>query len=370
MTLTWVIFGLVILILLFVLWRVRDLRRRPNRDLYSEGLRLLLDGERDRAYRMLREVVKTNPDNIGAYLKLGDLLRERGEAERALRVHKELILRPNLRKGDKPFILKSLALDHIGMGQNSSAIMVLEELLKSNDYQLWALEKLLPLYEKGELWAEAFEVRQRIAKLKREDAAADLALYKATAGENLASKGELKRARSYFKEALKLDPQCAAAYFRLGNSYHREEKWGEAVDWWKRLGEQIPQKGFIGFKRLEEALYKLGRFEEIMAIYQRILEKEPGQRETILALVDIYEKKGKIDEAIGVCERFRGSSQEVLPLLAKLYLQKGDLPRSQELIDELLQREERVYVCRWCGYRSEEPLWRCPQCQRWRGFGI
>jgi len=369
LTITGIILGLAVLLLLFFLWRVKGLWRGSARDRYSEGLRLLLDGEKNRAYRILREVVKTNPDNIGAYLKLGDLLRERGEAEKALRVHKELILRPNLRKDDRPSILRSLALDHIELGQDSSAIMVLEELLKNNVPQLWALENLLPLYEKGGLWDQACGVRQRIAKLKGEDATADLALYKVSAGENLASQGELKKARSYFKEALKLNPQCAAAYFWLGNSYHREERWDEAVEWWKRLAGQIPPKGFIGFKKLEEALYKLGKFGEVTDIYQRILEREPGQRETILALVDIYEKQGKIDEAIDLCERFRDSSQEVATILAKLYAQKGDLAKTQEVISGLLERD-RVFVCRWCGYRSAEPLWRCPQCQRWRGFGI
>ncbi len=352
-----------------IFMRVRKSRGRPTKNPYSEGLRLLLEGERERAYQVLRGAVKVNPDNIDAYLKLGDILRERGETEGALRVHKELILRPNLGKEDRPFILKSLALDHIGLGQQSSAIAVLEELLKVNGFQLWALENLLPLHEKGELWDEAFEARRKMAKLKKEDASADLALYKVCAGERLASQGEQKKARSYFKEALKLDPQCAAAYFWLGESYHREERWTEAVDWWKRMGEKIPHQGFIGFRKLEKALYKLGRFEEIMGFYQQILEKEPGQREAILALVGIYEKKGMIDEAIGLCERFQDSSQEVTVLLAKLYTQKGDLARSQEVIDKLLKKD-RIFICRWCGYRSEEPLWRCPQCQRWRGFGL
>jgi lipopolysaccharide biosynthesis regulator YciM len=374
LTLTLEILAIVVLFILFVflITKVSGSRRRAIRDPYSEGLRFLIDGERDRAYQMLREAVKADPDNIDAYLKLGDLLRERGEPQRALRVHKELMLRPNLRKGEKPLILKSLVQDHIGLGQDSSAIMVLEELLKGKDSELWALEYLLPLYEKGELWDKAFEVRQKMAKLKRGDASADLALYKVCAGENWASKGELKRARSHFKEALKLNNKCAAAYFYLGESYQKEERWGEAVDWWKRLGEKIPQKGFIAFKKLEETLYRLGRFEEAIGIYQRILDKEPEQRETILALAEIYEKKGMLDEAIALCEKFKLSFREVSVLLAKLYGQRGEPARSQEVIEELLEKErkDRVFVCRWCGHRSTVPLWRCPQCQRWRGFGI
>ncbi len=369
MTLILVILGLAVLILFGVGWKVRGLWRRPRRDRYSEGLRLLLDGEKEEAYQVLRGVVRGDPDNIDAYLKLGDLLRERGEPGKALRVHKELILRPNLKNKDKPFILKSLALDHIELGQGSSAISTLQELLKTNHSPIWTLERLLPLYEKDGLWDEAYTVRQKIAKLKGEDASTDLALYKASAGELMVSKGEMKRARAYLKEALKLDPQCTPAYFWLAESYQREGRWSEAIDWWKRLGEEIPQKCFIGFKRLEEALYKLGRFEEVMDIYQRILEKEPGQKETILALVDVYEKKGMINEAIKVCERVSGSSEEVSLLLAKLYAQQGDLTRTREVIDELLDRN-RGFICRWCGYRSEEPLWKCPQCQRWRGFGI
>ena len=60
---------------------------------YQHGLDALLRGDTDEALRAFTETVEIDTDNVDAYIHIGNLLRERGEASRALHVHRELTVR-------------------------------------------------------------------------------------------------------------------------------------------------------------------------------------------------------------------------------------------------------------------------------------
>jgi uncharacterized protein (TIGR02996 family) len=53
---------------------------------YTRALGCLIEGRMDEALGFLKEAVRQNPDDVHAYMRFGDLLRERGDAERALQV--------------------------------------------------------------------------------------------------------------------------------------------------------------------------------------------------------------------------------------------------------------------------------------------
>src|SRR4030065_1821951 len=58
---------------------------------YFQGLNFLLNEQQDKAIEAFIEVVKVDPQTIELHFALGSLFRRRGEVDRALRMHHNLV---------------------------------------------------------------------------------------------------------------------------------------------------------------------------------------------------------------------------------------------------------------------------------------
>ena len=63
------------------------------RESYSEGLDLLVSGQRKEAYQHFKSIVQHDSNNVKAYIKLGQVIREGGNPNQALKIHKNLTIR-------------------------------------------------------------------------------------------------------------------------------------------------------------------------------------------------------------------------------------------------------------------------------------
>ena len=77
-------------------------RKEHVKDLYAEGLDLLIEGKRKAAFQNFKDIIEKDSENIKAYLRLGQVLREGGSAQQALKIHKSLLHR----KKWKNFIIR------------------------------------------------------------------------------------------------------------------------------------------------------------------------------------------------------------------------------------------------------------------------
>ena len=63
---------------------------------YIKALNALIEGNMDEAIRLFYNSVRQNTENIDAYIRLGDIFRQQGKVEKAIKVHRELLVRRNL----------------------------------------------------------------------------------------------------------------------------------------------------------------------------------------------------------------------------------------------------------------------------------
>src|SRR6187397_386353 len=63
---------------------------------YFKGLNFLLNEQPDKAIEAFIEVVKVDPQTIELHFALGSLFRRRGEYDRAIRMHQNLLERADL----------------------------------------------------------------------------------------------------------------------------------------------------------------------------------------------------------------------------------------------------------------------------------
>ena len=60
---------------------------------YYRGLNFLLDGRPDVAVDAFINALEVNSDTLETHIALGNLLRKRGEVDRAIRIHQNLLAR-------------------------------------------------------------------------------------------------------------------------------------------------------------------------------------------------------------------------------------------------------------------------------------
>ncbi len=360
---------IVIFILLFVWSKARKARRRPTLELYIEGLKALISGDDNLAFQRFKQVVSEDTNNIDAYLKLGDLFRKKNQLEKAFQIHRELTLRSNLINEQKKDILKSLACDYIDANSHEKAIATLDELERFDKHNLWTLEKLLEQYEILEKWEEAFEVANKIYKVKGEKDKKSLAYYKLLAGLKQAAEKEYHRARIFYKEALNYDENSALAFVLIGDAYYEDQRLDDAVQFWKKLLEVKPEAGFLVYYKLEKTLFEMGNFGEIIKIYNQILEKYPKDIFARFGLANIYEKKGDLQEAIATYKEILDIKPDYIPAiqsLITLYRQKGMSTQALNVVSELagaFAPNYTKYYCKNCHQDVKTQIWRCPTCK-------
>ena len=89
----------------------KPMRKSKVKDLYAEGLDLLITGRRKSAYKNFQDIIQKDSDNIKAYLRLGQVLREGGNPPQALKIHRGLLYRRDLTHYEQIELHKNLALD-------------------------------------------------------------------------------------------------------------------------------------------------------------------------------------------------------------------------------------------------------------------
>lgn len=374
----WWVIGAAAVIIAFIFFVIRFKREKikPAQLLYIDGLKALLAGDMDLAFRKLKRVVSQDTKNADAYLKLGDIFRRKKIYDKALRIHKELALRRSLSTEEQLDIKKSLALDFMESGDHHQAVSILNGILKLNERDPWTIKFLLSEYEEMGKWDEAFEIRSKLFKHKKEKDNSILALYKVFKGNDLASRDDYHKARMAYKEALNYDEMCVPAYIFLGDAYYSEQRLDEAVDNWKKLLQMVPKTGYLVFNKLEKTLFELGSFGEISEIYEQIYRENPKDYQALFALASLDEKKGRTEEAQLKYNQILDIDPSFLPAklsLIRIYQEQNEIEKAKEILNNLFENlpaKMEYFTCNKCGFSSSEPLWRCPSCKEWNSFNI
>ena len=125
-----IIFLVATLLLVYIFYKYNPSKNADIKDLYSEGMDYLLAGDIQSAYKIFKNVVKEDTNNIKAYMRLGQVIRDGGQPEKALKIHKSLLVRKGLSKYLTIEIYKNLALDYYKCGELYKSIEELKKVLK------------------------------------------------------------------------------------------------------------------------------------------------------------------------------------------------------------------------------------------------
>lgn len=374
---TYIVAGIAFIIVITVFYIILKApkQKRDATVEYTKALNYLITGEKNKALEKLRETVRLDTSNIDAYVKIGDILREQGSADRAIKIHRGLTIRRELTSGQKITILESLIKDYQAAEKYDRAIQAGQKLLEITNHDTWAQEIMLRLHEGAGDWEKAFVTVKKIQKAKGQKDNQLLALFKVESGLKIIEEGKERDGRIKFREAIKLDKKCPPAYLYLSDSYIRENRYKDALTELERFSTQVPQLSYLGFARIKEILFHEGIFGEVENIFESLLQKNPGVESIRFQLADIYERKGELEQAIDLCLEAleqNPDSQQAKRYLAKFLAQKGEteeaLQYALDLAENLMDKKNEQFTCKKCFFASDEPRWRCPNCHEWNTF--
>ena len=364
----------------FYVLNFKPRRKSKVKDLYAEGLDLLITGRRKSAYKNFKDIIQKDSDNIKAYLRLGQVLREGGNPVQALKIHRGLMHRRNLTHYEQIELHKNLALDYYSASNVDAAIQELLSLLKIEKNNEWAVTQLTAFYREKQDWAKAGEYFKKYQKLTNKEDAHKLALYKIQEGRIHIKNKKFEDARKTFEDALNIS-DIAVAYYFIGNSFSGEseeeyqksvekdsannpasdektdymekakELLGKAIPIWIRYAELNPEQAWMVIHLLKDGLFALDRYSEIENILKQILKNDSDNIEVIASLSEIYSHRGENTEAIELIDSaLEQDPTSIIVKLIKMKLQAkkersgNEFSRSLDDIIHFLVTDERFQI--------------------------
>jgi lipopolysaccharide biosynthesis regulator YciM len=340
---------------------------------YFKGLNFLLNEQPDKAIEAFIEVVKVDPQTIELHFALGSLFRRRGEVERAIRMHQNLVERPDLAPEQKLAALFELAQDYFKAGLLDRA----EELflkLEPTAYAEQALRFLLEIYEQEKEWHEAIEIAGKLEVVTGRSHQKEIANFccELAISEMMHSRPEA--ARPHLAEALAHHRLCVRASMVLGDLEAAAGRPEAALEAWKHIDSQNPQYLSLVAERIYNAFKQLGKIEEGINLLRGYLAKHPS-----LDLLNVV-FQGTL-ESRGTEPAYRLARDELRRMPTLLGLDKlleaqmleapPDRRRDLELVKELVNQHTRglaMYKCDNCGFRARQYYWHCPACAAWETY--
>lgn len=355
-----------------------DRRRARESHHYVLGLSFLVANQIDLAIEELSNAARVDADALEIHLILGNIYRERGQVARAIQIHQALLQRPKLTKLEHAYVLLCLGLDFKRGGFVDRAVEAFQEVLRFDGSNYYALLNLQKLHEEQHQWAQARDVRARLATLTGPEpparSQAILAFIENAAGVDALKAGDTARARKSFEEAIGLDPSTSPAYLNLGDVKLAAGDMAGAAQAWERLIETRPDRAYLAFARLERLYRDAGTPGRFADRCRRIIAANPQDWRARLALGSHLADRGDAAAAVEVLFDALAHNPHGLSVHLAIWhaLLALDLPRT--LVERYVaQARDAVFyldphVCLHCHYRSTELLWQCPHCHEWNTF--
>jgi lipopolysaccharide biosynthesis regulator YciM len=322
---------------------------------YFKGLNFLLNEQPDKAIEIFIQVLEVNSETVETHLALGNLFRRRGEVERAIRIHQNLIARPTLNREQRTYALLELGQDYFKAGLFDRAENLFLELAEVRAHSEQALRLLLSIYQQEKEWDKAIQTGHRLARVSGKRMDDVIAQYYCELAEQAIGKKNLGAARDFLRQAFAADANCVRASIVLGDIEAREGRFREAIEAWRRVEEQDAHYFGEVANRIADAYRRL---DDEQLTFAEIVKRREGVKAAETFIVDSLRRHPNVHELHHLIELNLEQAQGTA---------KTDLILLKGIIEELRQQHQG-YACQQCGFKGRSLHWMCPSCSRWNSI--
>ena len=341
-----------------------------NDPTYYKGLNYLLNEQPDKAIDVFVQMLEVDSDTVETHLALGNLFRRRGEVDRAIRIHQNLIARPTLSREHRAQALLELGQDYLRAGLLDRAEHLFEELADSKLYHDRALQNLLVIYERLKEWDKCLDVAARLDSLSGEGRYKERAQYYCELAESAYKSRDYPRATQMAKRAQNNDRNCVRATMLLGQLEVERGDCKAAIRNFQQVGQQDPDYVTEVLPSIKTCYERQEDQKGLRAYLEKLLQQHNSVAVALLLTDMIQEQEGDA-RAVAFITAFLQDkpSLDGLERLLSFSLREA-VPTGETLVTlrQLLARllEERpAYRCNKCGFNAKTMHWQCPGCHTW-----
>lgn len=350
---------------------VRQEQRREQEEFsksYVTGLNLLLSDQNDKAVDMFIDMLDVDSETIETHWALGNLFRRRGEVDRAIRIHRNLIARPSLTEPQRLQAMLELGKDYLAAGLYDRAENMLSELSAHKQYREQSEQLLLQIYEATNDWDKAIRVA---LKVRRYDAAVSLKIAHYYC-ELAAVQDDVESVLKLYEKALKHDKSSARARLALGHWWLEQNNYKHALEYLLPILTSAPDFTPEALPFIESAYEGLHDKESLMTCLHDIVMEQPCATAVVMLAEHVAEANNNEDaEQFILAALQRNPTMKGFHKLIELHTKKatpGTERSSLQLLGGIVAQQLKLrtkYQCGQCGFSAQSLYWHCPSCKSW-----
>lgn len=349
---------------------------------YMRGLNYVLNEESDRAVEVFTRMAELDDEALETHFALGSLFRKRGEVDRAIRVHENLIARQTLTQAQKDQAEAALAEDFLSAGLFDRAESMFLSLCDSPEFRFRALERLRRIYEVTRDWDRAVEISRDLDKPKGRKLASGQAVapgaphvahYYCEMAEEAWQQKDTRKAHAMLKQAESGGQRTDRSKLVRANFLNDSDQPGDAIPLYREVIEASPDLLVEVLPRLAASHRAAGTSDELSEYLRQLLDQDADYAAAI-AMSAVRDPSIENPDALNALQRFIAADPTLSRLVGAERMEEVDAAERLRTINQVREALRGIvigrpgYVCRECGYACLIMQWQCPGCHAWESI--
>ena len=335
------------------------------------GVQLAFENYSDDAIDKYVQALEVSPQTFTLHLSIASHFRKKGEVERAILIHQNLLASPLLESDEREQATFELARDYMSAGLLDRAEALLKQLEKSRLWGARSLLLLLEILQDEKEWAAARQVAGQLDPRRERSVQKRLAHYCCEQAELALRQGEWQEARGFLREAAGHDRSCVRVSLMYAQLHQRLGGHQAAIAALHRVADQDVRFLSETVAPLVESYRALNQMDKLRRDLEVILQRaDSGQVQVA------YAEVLKSIEGDSAATAFLSDRLHRHPSVKSLHHYVGLLmvsarPHQQQGLEAVRQvtqkliNEKPLYLCENCGFSGRLLLWLCPSCKQW-----
>ena len=348
----------------------RDESKASQTRQFVSGIKFLLEEKKEQASDIFVDLLHINSDNFDANLALAEVYRVRGDADKAIRIHKQ-ILESDVSVTQRKLVYKELAKDYVQISLYEQAIPILDELIEDSTYQVSAVKLLLNIHQALCDWDLGIKLIDQYHGILSEKYTEGLkSQFFCEKAQEFILTQKNDAAMEFLEKAISLNPKCVRAYIIISQLLKNLHRNSSAVEYLMKI-PQIAPSMTMEMLPILRSCYELPREKSVYLEQLKKIHEYSSSASLIIELANFDELDNEETQEFILMHLKRNPSLKLFSELLKYQqinahdaVSKENIGMIQSLVNAQLAKNP-IYQCRNCGFQSKILFWHCPNCSKW-----
>lgn len=334
---------------------------------YFKGINYLLNDDQDQALDVFVKMLEIDSEAVEIHMALGNLFRKRGEVERSIRIHQNLIARPSLSPDQREQALYELAQDYMKAGLLDRAESLYKQVAEKTLYAKQANQNLLLIYQAEKDWENAIKVGFKQMKMGVDGSQSMVAHFICEQADAITGFDSLKKKRKLYIKAQTVDKEGVRAFVQEADLLYQTKQFKPALKKYKTAIYNDPAYSSEIIPKIKECYLHTGNMADYERVENELRNIQAKTRLNKGNIIDINTRRANAGD-------YDLSLDHINEAMNTIHVLSHQLSGEPEIVRELKDVENAIssiaekqsqYKCVQCGFKAQSLHWLCPSCHSW-----